>query len=115
MEYNCTTDCLFANFIEDGRVYCDKRVFEDVKVYIENNKIKLNCPSHSSYQREETRYDRPWKWHHEADDVCQICSRDLNLNDEEQYKYVNVEYEDENENIKRKAIRKCSICIEKGR
>lgn len=114
MKYNCKS-CLFANFMKDGGVYCDRRILEGVKVYIENNKVDLNCSCHSNYLREETRYNRLWRWHNEADDVCQICGRDLDLDDEKQYKYVDIEYKDENGNVKKKTIRKCSICISKGR
>ena len=108
--YNCN-DCLYANELENGDIYCDKREFEGITCIIPKDKIYLNCPSHSDYIREETRYMRPWKFLHEADDVCQVCHRMLDLQDKNQYKYVEVKKDDGGKNL----IRKCSICIKKGR
>ena len=108
--YNCT-GCLFANKLDNGDIYCDKREFEGITCIIPKDKVHLNCPSHSNYIREETRYMRPWKFLHEADDVCQVCHRMLDLQDKNQYKYVEVKKDDGSKNL----IRKCSICIKKGR
>ncbi len=108
--YNCN-DCLYANFLKNGDVYCDKRELEGVEVIIKNNKIHINCHCHSGYPQEETRYDRPWKYTYEADDVCEICHRFLNLQDESQYTYVEVEKDNGSKDV----VRKCRICMEKGR
>lgn len=114
MKYNCK-NCLFANVLKSGQVLCDKRVFEGVKVYLSKEQAKLSCPSHSSYPRKETRYMRPWTWHKDAEDVCQVCTRDLDMFNKDQYTYVDEEYEDEDGTIKTRTVRKCRICIEKGR
>lgn len=108
--YRCV-DCLYANELYNGDVYCDKREFEEVKIIVPKDKVDRNCPSHSSYPTEETRYSRPWKYLRDADDVCQVCGRMLDLRVNDQYKYVKVEKKDGNIDV----IRKCNICINKGR
>lgn len=108
--YRCV-DCLYANELYNGDVYCDKREFEEVKIIVPKDKVDLNCPSHSSYPTEETRYARPWTYLKDADDVCQVCGRMLDLRNNEQYEYVNVE----NDKGEINAVRKCRICINKGR
>ena len=98
--YNCKT-CLYAN--ENCGVDCDKRLLLDGKmVHIEPDKVELDCPSHSDYKVEETRYDRPWTYLHEADDVCSICGRPLRMSDENTYESIG-------------HVIRCSICKEKGR
>lgn len=109
-EYNCKT-CLFANEMKNGDVYCDKRELEGVKCIIKKNKVNIECHCHSNYPLEEFRIDRPWNYIYEADDVCEVCHRFLNLKDKSQYTYV----EKEDDNGEKQLIRKCKICIEKGR
>lgn len=108
--YSCKT-CLFSNPLENGGVLCDKRKFECVEIIIPSDKIELTCPAHSEYPREETRYDRPNKLHRDAEDVCGVCHRDLNLLDRSTWGWFEVE----NKNSRKTMIKKCSICEEKGR
>ena len=46
--YRCV-DCLYANELYNGDVYCDKREFEEVKIIVPKDKVDRSCPSHSSY------------------------------------------------------------------
>ena len=54
---------------------------------------------------------RPWKFLHEADDICQVCHRMLDLQNHEQYEDIEIDKDDGSVDV----IRKCRICIGKGR
>ncbi len=110
MDYNCNT-CFYSNHLDNGDIYCDKREFEGVTVIIDKDKAGRHCSCHSHYPIIDTRYMIDWTYTYEADDVCEICYRFLKLYDTDQYKYV--EIKDDNGNVD--VIRKCSICLEKGR
>lgn len=115
MKYTCE-NCLYANFRDDGTVMCDKKILLDGKEYIvDADKVDKKCLGHSSYPVEDWRYDRPWTYLSEADDVCQVCARMLNMLDRDSYDYVDEIYLDKNDKEKSKTVRKCKICIEKGR
>ncbi len=115
MEYTCET-CLYENLRDDGSVMCDKKILLDGKEYIVDvDKVNRKCLGHSAYPVEEWRYDRPWQYLSEADDVCQVCARMLNMLDKDSYDYVDETYRDEGGNERNRTVRKCIICIEKGR
>lgn len=109
-KYNCKT-CLFANELENGDVYCDKRELEGVKCIIKKDKVNITCHCHSNYPLREFRIDRNWDYIRDADDVCEVCHRFLDMQDKSQYKYIEIK----NKNNEKQLIRKCKICIKKGR
>ena len=114
MKYNCQ-DCFYSNFLKDGRVMCDKRLLsEDKKIYIEADKTELPCPAHSHKFIEETRYMYNNKWRHESDTelYCDICRRELNEDEIDQYSYIDVK-DKKGEVVDEKL--QCRICREKGR
>lgn len=110
MRYNCET-CSFSNPSDNGDVLCDKRKLQGKIITIPADKVELNCPSHSHYPREEGRYDRDNKLHIEAEDVCDICHRDLDLLNTTNWNWVEVI----NEGGRKNMIKKCRICEEKRR
>ena len=107
---NCKT-CLYANELEDKRVFCDKVVLLYGKeVYIDADKVELTCPSHSDCFIPETRA----YWNNDdmrdAEDSCGVCGRRVDLGKEEQYEYIMVE--EGNSKVEKM---QCSICKKKGR
>lgn len=112
MEYNCKS-CLYSNFLEDGRVFCDKVILLYGKeVYVEDDKIDLPCPSHSNRFIEETRCYFNNKDVRDAEDSCGVCGRLVDLDDISQYGYIEVQ-DEEGKFIGEKL--QCKICREKGR
>lgn len=109
--YNCKT-CLYANFMnDDNLVMCDRRLLYDGKeIYIETDKIGLSCPCHSDRFVEEWRGYRSNDDVRMADDSCEVCGRLYDDMDEDNYDYVIEEFDGE-----KYKVRKCRICIEKGR
>lgn len=117
---NCK-GCLYANELEDKRVFCYKVVLLYGKeVYIDADKVNLPCPSHSN------RFIEDWRYTSEgvqdlrnAEDACEVCGRLLNLNDEDTYDVVTEEFTLKNkegiDETKREIVQKCKICIDKGR
>lgn len=122
--YNCET-CLYANFVnDDNLVMCDRRLLYDGReIYIETDKIGSSCPCHSDRFVEEWRGYRSNKDVRMADDSCEICGRLYNDMNEDNYEIVVEEViikeKDENgkevEITNEYAVRKCKICIDKGR
>lgn len=105
-------DCLYANELEDGRVFCDKRVLEGVDIYIEEDRVGFPCPAHSSKNIEEFRCMRNNEYIHEDGEHCEICRRKVDIDDISQYRYIDIQ--DEDGNIIGDKIQ-CRICKEKGR
>lgn len=110
---NCE-NCLYSNFMEDGSVMCDKRLLsENKEVYVQVDKIKLECPAHSSKLIEETKYLRNNKWLHEAEEgnYCEVCRREVDLKDITQYGYIEVQ--DEKGDVIGEKMQ-CRICRGEG-
>ena len=123
--YNCKT-CLYANDIENGLVMCDRRVLLDGKeVIIEEDKVGLNCPCHSSKFVQEWRYMvNPTNGDaRKSFDSCQVCGRRYDEMNEDNYDIVVEEVKKKEKNDDGKEVevteehivRKCRICIEKER
>ena len=109
---NCN-NCLYANGNEDGSVMCDKvLLLYGKEIYVESSKVDLPCPSHSSRYIEETRY----MWNNDdvrdAEDSCEVCGRRVDMNDETQYNFIEVQ--DEKGKVVGEKIQ-CKICRHKGR
>lgn len=110
---NCV-NCLYSDFLENGEVFCDKVILlYNKKIYVDASKVNLSCPSHSN------RYIEDWRYTSEgvqdlrkAEDACEICGRLVDLDDESQYGYIEVQ-DEEGKVIGEKM--QCKICREKGR
>lgn len=103
---NCNT-CLYSNFNKDGSVICDKvLLIYGKEVYVEKDKVGLNCPSHSDYPIKETRYMRDNDTLQDAEEACGICGRLINLQDDSQYEYIAYDGS---------LVTQCRICKEKKR
>lgn len=111
---NCG-NCLYANANDDGSVICDKKVFMTGQLFsVGENEAKLSCPSHSSKYIEEIRYMRNNKWLHESEEgeYCEVCRRWVDMGDETQYNFIEIQ----DENGKATGEKKqCKVCREKGR
>lgn len=107
MVYNCHT-CKFKNIEKEDKILCDRRYFENIISEIDINRTQLNCPCHSDYPIEETRYDMDNIYLHEADDVCEICHRQLINKD--MWRYIKVKTDNEEQ----KKIKVCKLCERKG-
>lgn len=123
--YDCHT-CLYANLLEDGLVMCDRRLLIDNKeIYIESDKVGKSCPCHSDKFVEEWRYMRDSKDRdiRNADDACDVCGRLFNELNKDDYQdvieEVSIKTKDEDgnevEHMEEYIVRKCRICIDKGR
>ena len=122
-DYNCKT-CLYANDFGEGLVMCDKKLLsENKEIIIEVDKVRLNCPCHSDRFIEETRYMRENKDLREAEDSCRVCGRLMDILNDDNYEDVVEEVitvnKDKNgkeiETVEEHIVRKCKICINKGR
>ncbi len=110
---NCK-NCLYANELSDGRVFCDKVLLMYGKeVYIDADKTEKPCPAHSNKFIEDWRYTAIGVQDiRKADDACGVCGRLINLNDISQYGYIEVQ--DEKGTVVDEKLQ-CRICREKGR
>ncbi len=112
MSYTCR-DCLYANFNEDGSVFCDRKVLLTGRMCeIEEENVDKPCPVHSSRDIENWRYVENARYLHQCDDSCGVCRRLVNLNDDSQYKYI--EIKNENGKVAGEKMQ-CKICRHKGR
>lgn len=105
--------CLYANELEDKRVFCDKVVLLYGKeAYIDADKVNLPCPSHSNRFIPETRCYFNNDDMRNAEDSCEVCGRRVDLDDISQYGYIEVQ-DEEGKVVGEKM--QCKICREKGR
>lgn len=108
---NCYT-CLYKDKINsDGSIDCDKKVLLTGKiVHIETDKVDKSCPCHSIRFIEETRYYLNNKDMRYSYNSCSICGRLYDDMDENNYEEETWEIDGKTINIRR-----CRICIDKGR
>lgn len=111
---NCV-NCLYANNNEDGSILCNKKIFMTGELFhVTSTKINLPYPSHSSKYIEEIRYMRNNKWLHESEEgeYCEVCRRWVDMGDETQYNFIEVQ--DEKGSSAGEKLQ-CRICRGKGR
>ena len=111
---NCM-NCFYANLNEELSVDCDKKFLLTGKMYhVKNEDVQKPCPAHSHILTEESRYMRNNKWLHESEegDYCQVCRRQVDLDDITQYNYIETQDDECNVNGE---ILQCRICKGKGR
>lgn len=109
---NCL-NCLYANEKDNGGVMCDKvLLIYGKEVHIEADRVELPCPSHSDRYIENWRYVNDGDDLRKAEDSCEVCGRLINLDDESQYGYI--EIQDELGNPSGEKLQ-CKICRHKGR
>lgn len=115
MKYSCV-DCMYSNFNEDGAVVCDKKsLLNGRTIAVDKDKVDKKCTAHSSYYIEDWRYGANLHNIADADDACEVCGRLLDMFDEDSYEYVEEEFLDDNKDEQTREVRKCKICIDKGR
>lgn len=76
--FNCY-NCKYSTVLENDKVLCDKKEFENKTIIIDIDKANIDCPSHSEINGLTPTYNTGYIF--TSDDYCAICHRKL-LNQE---------------------------------